>query len=174
MKSVDEYVELMNNLNLPNPKMMDVAVPANMRVGLAQEEIAQRGWAVSAAEAMALVGQPDVALVDLREKTEREKHGVIPGSLHAPYPDLRSQHRARRHAARARRAPPASASCSTAPSASARPWRCRPRRTRHRRRPATSRAASTPGRRRRPLVRARSGARLVRHSVRTWMMAQPR
>jgi len=29
-----------------------------------------------------------VALIDLRERTEREKHGVIPGSLHAPYPDL--------------------------------------------------------------------------------------
>ena len=51
VKSVDQYVELMNNLNLPNPKMMDVAVPANMRVGLAQEEIARRGWAVSASSA---------------------------------------------------------------------------------------------------------------------------
>src|SRR6266545_4308871 len=88
VKSIDEYVELMNNLNLPNPKMMDVAVPANMKVGFAQETIAQRGWAVSAADAIRLVGQPNVALVDLREKTEREKHGVIPGSLHAPYPDL--------------------------------------------------------------------------------------
>jgi rhodanese-related sulfurtransferase len=29
-----------------------------------------------------------VTLIDLRERTEREKHGVIPGSLHAPYPDL--------------------------------------------------------------------------------------
>ena len=47
-----------------------------------------QGWAVSAAEAMALRGRPDVAIVDLREKSEREKHGVIPGSLHAPYPDL--------------------------------------------------------------------------------------
>src|SRR5947209_12630401 len=44
VKSIDQYVELMNSLNLPNPKMMDVAVPANMRVGLAQEAIAQRGW----------------------------------------------------------------------------------------------------------------------------------
>ena len=35
VKSVDEYVELMNNLKLPNPKMMDVAVPANMHVGSA-------------------------------------------------------------------------------------------------------------------------------------------
>jgi sulfur dioxygenase len=35
-----------------------------------------------------LVGRPDVAMIDLRERSEREKHGVIPGSLHAPYPDL--------------------------------------------------------------------------------------
>jgi hypothetical protein len=88
VKSVDEYVELMNNLKLPNRKMMDVAVPANMHVGLAQEEIARRGWALSACEAMALNGRADVAFVDLRERGEREKHGVIPGSLHAPYPDL--------------------------------------------------------------------------------------
>jgi rhodanese-related sulfurtransferase len=68
--------------------MMDVAVPANMRQGLAQEEIARRGWALSASEAQALVGRPDVTLIDLRERSEREKHGTIPGSLHAPYPDL--------------------------------------------------------------------------------------
>jgi sulfur dioxygenase len=88
VRSADEYAELMGKLNLPNPKLMDVAVPANMRVGLAQEEIARRGWAVSAAEALAMRGRPEVALVDLRERSEREKHGVIPDSLHAPYPDL--------------------------------------------------------------------------------------
>jgi len=88
VKSVDEYVALMNNLNLPNPKMMDVAIPANMKVGLAQEEIARRGWALSADAAMSLVGRADAALIDLRERSEREKHGVIPGSLHVPYPSL--------------------------------------------------------------------------------------
>jgi sulfur dioxygenase len=88
VRSIDEYVELMNNLNLPNPKMMDVAVPANMRVGLAQEEIARRGWALNVCEAASLIGRSDVAFVDLRERGEREKHGVIPGSLHAPYPEL--------------------------------------------------------------------------------------
>src|ERR1700758_2304164 len=88
VKSIDEYVELMNNLKLPNPKMMDVAVPANMHVGLHQEEVAKKGWALSAAEAITLRGRPDVAIVDLREQSEREKHGVIPGSLHAPYPAL--------------------------------------------------------------------------------------
>jgi sulfur dioxygenase len=88
VKSVDEYIELMNNLALPNPKMMDVAVPANMKVGFAQETIAQRGWAVTAKAAIGLVGRPDIALIDLREKPERERSGVIPGSLHAPYAEL--------------------------------------------------------------------------------------
>ena len=31
VKSSNEYVELMNSLNLPNPKMMDIAVPANIK-----------------------------------------------------------------------------------------------------------------------------------------------
>ena len=99
VKSVDQYVELMNNLKLPNPKMMDVAVPANMRVGLAQEEIARRGWAVSAAEALALNGRPDVTLVDLRERTEREKHGIIAGLAACPLPRACGQCPPRRHAA---------------------------------------------------------------------------
>jgi sulfur dioxygenase len=88
VKSVEEYVELMNNLKLPNPKMMDVAVPANMKVGLAQEEIARRGLTLSAGEALALLGKPNIALIDLRERSERERHGTIPGSLHVPYPTL--------------------------------------------------------------------------------------
>src|SRR5215212_3790592 len=88
VNSVDDYVELMNNLNLANPKMMDVAVPANMKVGFHQEEIARRGWAMTASQAAAIVGQPDVALIDLRERSERERHGVIPCSLHVPYPSL--------------------------------------------------------------------------------------
>ncbi|TIS71765.1 MAG: MBL fold metallo-hydrolase, partial [Mesorhizobium sp.] len=89
VKCVDEYVELMNNLKLPNPKMMDVAVPANMRIGLAQDAVAQRGWAVLAGDAVELLGRPEIALVDLREKSERERHGTIPGALHEPYPKLR-------------------------------------------------------------------------------------
>ena len=31
VNSIDQYVEIMNNLNLDNPKMMDVAVPANLK-----------------------------------------------------------------------------------------------------------------------------------------------
>ena len=88
VKSVEEYVALMNGLHLANPKMMDVAVPANMQQGLHQADVARRGWAYSAREALSLVLEADVVLIDLREKTERERHGAIPRSLHAPYPDL--------------------------------------------------------------------------------------
>src|SRR4029450_5723006 len=77
IESIDEYGDLMNRLNLPNPKRMDVAVSANMRVGLAQDEIARRGWAVSAAEALSLKERPDVVLVDLRGRGERGEDGVL-------------------------------------------------------------------------------------------------
>ncbi len=88
VKSVDEYIDLMNNLNLPNPKMMDVAVPANMRVGMLQQEIARHGWALDVAATEKLLGQSNVAMVDLREPSERIRNGIIPGSLHAPYTSL--------------------------------------------------------------------------------------
>jgi glyoxylase-like metal-dependent hydrolase (beta-lactamase superfamily II)/rhodanese-related sulfurtransferase len=86
--SVDEYVALMNNLKLPNPKMMDVAVPANQHVGFSQDEVARHGWSLSASKAIAILGKSDVVWVDLREAAERARNGVIPGSLHVPYPAL--------------------------------------------------------------------------------------
>ena len=88
IKSADEYVALMASLNLPNPKMMDVAVPSNMRVGLAQKDIARRGWALQAVDAIPMTERSDIAFVDLREAAECAKHGSIPGALHAPYGDL--------------------------------------------------------------------------------------
>jgi glyoxylase-like metal-dependent hydrolase (beta-lactamase superfamily II)/rhodanese-related sulfurtransferase len=86
--SAEDYVALMASLNLTNPKMMDVAVPANRRQGLAQAEIARRGWALKAAEACALLGSCDLAFVDLCERREREKHGIIPGAMLGSYADL--------------------------------------------------------------------------------------
>ena len=89
VKSMDDYVVLMNSLHLPNPKMMDVAIPANMRTGLAQKIVADRGWAVTAEDAKSMLNQSDIALVDLREAQERKRDGVIPGSLHVSYPNVR-------------------------------------------------------------------------------------
>ncbi|MGD0107893.1 MAG: MBL fold metallo-hydrolase [Rhodopila sp.] len=88
VRCADEYVALMNGLNLSSPKMMDITVPANKCQGFAQEAGLRRGWAVEAARARTMVGCKDTVLVDLREKTQRRKHGSIPGSLHAPYSDV--------------------------------------------------------------------------------------
>ena len=88
VKSVEDYIELMNNLNLPNPKLMDVVMPANMSVGLKQHELARHGQALSAQDMIARLGDPDILLVDLREADERTRHGVLPGALHAPYPAI--------------------------------------------------------------------------------------
>jgi rhodanese-related sulfurtransferase len=35
-----------------------------------------------------MVGRPDITFIDLREASERQKHGSIPGALHAPYGEL--------------------------------------------------------------------------------------
>jgi glyoxylase-like metal-dependent hydrolase (beta-lactamase superfamily II)/rhodanese-related sulfurtransferase len=88
VKSVEDYIELMNNLNLPNPKLMDVVMPANMHVGLKQDELARQGLAISARDAIARLGDPGILLVDLREDGERARHGVLSGALHAPYPTI--------------------------------------------------------------------------------------
>jgi rhodanese-related sulfurtransferase len=39
-------------------------------------------------EAKAVLGKPEIALIDLREDQERRKDGIIPGSLHVAYPDV--------------------------------------------------------------------------------------
>jgi rhodanese-related sulfurtransferase len=88
VRSADEYIELMNNLKLPNPKLMDVVIPANMHVGLRQDDLVKQGLALTPREAIARLGQPDILLVDLREAHERAKHGTLTGALHAPYPDI--------------------------------------------------------------------------------------
>ncbi len=88
VRSVHEYVELMSNLKLPNPKLMDVVLPANMHVGLHQDDLAKQGLALSARDAIESLGRPDILLVDLRENSERARHGTLPGALHAPYPAI--------------------------------------------------------------------------------------
>ena len=77
-----EYIELMADLNLPNPKMMDVAVPENIRMGLNLDR--QREVATVTPESIIMDNAEGMLLVDLREEGERVKSGIIPGSVHAP------------------------------------------------------------------------------------------
>lgn len=86
--SRESYIELMDNLGLANPKMMDIAVPNNMKIGLSQDEIEKKGWAVSASGAQEMRQSPNSVFVDLRDDLERAQEGIIPGSLHTPYARL--------------------------------------------------------------------------------------
>jgi len=88
VSSVDEYVDIMNNLNLSNPKMMDVAVPANLTIGQSDSKQVDPAQELDAAEAVELLGRPEVVFVDLREEGERDRDGYIPGSVHVPYDRL--------------------------------------------------------------------------------------
>jgi glyoxylase-like metal-dependent hydrolase (beta-lactamase superfamily II)/rhodanese-related sulfurtransferase len=88
VSSPDEYAEIMDNLNLANPKMMDVAVPANLQVGRGQKDEAHPECALPAEAIMKDCRLPECILVDLREDNERAREGLIPGSVHAPYGQL--------------------------------------------------------------------------------------
>ena len=88
VSSAEEYAEIMNNLHLPDPKLMDVAVPSNRAIGIGQARGVNEGWAVPPAEAIAESARPDVVVVDLREDAERSHAAGIPGALAVPYGSL--------------------------------------------------------------------------------------
>ena len=87
--SAEEYAEIMDNLNLPDPKIMDVAVPANLAIGLSPEGLDIQDYTVPAERAMERLDRPGTLFIDLREESERTRDGVIPGSVHMPYQRLR-------------------------------------------------------------------------------------
>ncbi len=80
---VDAYVELMAGLNLPNPRMMDVAVPANLSCGVSNPSLpipAILGLRRTSARA-ADPGHYDI--VDVRAP-EAFASGTIPGAHNVP------------------------------------------------------------------------------------------
>ena len=129
VKSIDEYVALMANLHLPNPKMMDVAVPSNMKIGLHQQDVARRGWALDAASAMKLLGRTGCRLHrPARNGRARRSTAASPARCTRLTSSCRTISAPAACCANSP-AQPTSASFSIAPSANARPWRCRRRRT---------------------------------------------
>ncbi|WP_395003788.1 rhodanese-like domain-containing protein [Cypionkella sp.] len=60
--------------------MQKLAVNAATLVATARARITE----IETQEAIALLGDPDVVIVDIRDPRERERTGFIPGSVHAP------------------------------------------------------------------------------------------
>jgi len=86
--SAEQYADIMNGLNLPNPKMMDEAVPANQHIGFQATDPVISERTLSVDQSIDRLADENTLFVDLRESGERVKDGVIPGSLHAPYASL--------------------------------------------------------------------------------------
>lgn len=115
-KTRDEFIEIMNNLNLPVPKLIDKAVPANLYCGIDEEEALQmandnefvspdkerRGVqgkineakqqvrAVDVKTVQRLIAENNPVLLDVREINEF-KLGHIENAIHIPRGDIRSK-----------------------------------------------------------------------------------
>jgi glyoxylase-like metal-dependent hydrolase (beta-lactamase superfamily II)/rhodanese-related sulfurtransferase len=85
VSSAEEYAEIMDNLDLDNPKMMDVAVPANRMVGASMKIELAPDEEIDAAACLSACGTGSLTLIDLRETRERDRDGWIAGSVHIPY-----------------------------------------------------------------------------------------
>lgn len=88
-KTKEEFIKIMNDLNLPNPKLMDIALSANTKV-LDQSKLDIRDDMIidSKVAFEKYFGDESVFFVDLRETYEINKTGMILGAIHLPYQSL--------------------------------------------------------------------------------------
>jgi len=108
-KSRAEFIELMGNLNLPKPKLIDIAVPANRYCGVDEEEAIQSSepkditqsvnqrltapqivaqikpliTEITPEDTSKLIDDDNVILIDIREESEVEQ-GSITGAQYIP------------------------------------------------------------------------------------------
>ena len=90
-KTEAEFVALMDGLQLPKPKRIDEAVPANLQSGLRHDADAALDWAVrpqagyagdvSPQLAWQWVSSGEAVLVDIRTDAEREWVGFVPDAV---------------------------------------------------------------------------------------------
>ena len=80
VKSSNEYIEIMNNLNLPNPKLMDIAIPSNLKMGIGFA-MQKENNGIEAQQFKKKSTEPNSFLIDLREESEINKIGKIKDSI---------------------------------------------------------------------------------------------
>ena len=87
VKSKQEYVDLMNSLNLPDPKLMDIAVPKNKKQGVSVE-IQMQSNGINVQQLKTMIDHKVIKLIDVRENFEIQRDGSIENSLHVPYAQI--------------------------------------------------------------------------------------
>lgn len=90
-RSLEDFIRLMGELNLPKPRRIDEAVPANLQSGLRHDADGAALAAVRPAEGYAGNITPQLAwawmqsgegvLIDVRTDAEREWVGFVPGAI---------------------------------------------------------------------------------------------
>ena len=89
VKSPDEYADIMNNLNLPNPKLMDIVIPKNLNLGInLEKQTINNGLDVDKFKEE--IANQNNILIDLREEDEIKKHGKISNFTNIPFPKIES------------------------------------------------------------------------------------
>jgi sulfur dioxygenase len=88
VNSPESYAKIMNDLGLPDPKMMGRVIPKNQKIGMAQKDLELIKHTTQAHEALAQFKNQKTLFIDLRENIERDKNGIIPNSVHIPYQKL--------------------------------------------------------------------------------------
>jgi len=84
-KTREEFIEIMENLDLPRPEMMDVVVPANMLVGSTVDQDHAPHSSLSSSDLSEYMEKDNVCFIDLREEKEIEQRGTISGFQNIPY-----------------------------------------------------------------------------------------
>ena len=87
VSSAQEYALIMNNLNLNNPKMMDIAVPENKKMGLSIEKQIELSG-ITYDRFKKLSTNNEVVLIDLRESIEIKNIPPLENSINVPYTNL--------------------------------------------------------------------------------------
>ena len=87
VNSAQEYALIMNNLNLADPKMMDIAVPENKNLGFNKEKQKKLNG-ISYDQLKNLSESDEVLLIDLRELAEIKKKPSLLNSINIPYSSL--------------------------------------------------------------------------------------
>ena len=87
VSSAQEYANIMNNLSLDNPKLMDIAIPANKSMGMSFDTQKNLNG-ISFNTLKNFLNNTDCLLIDLREKIEIQRLPSINQSINIPYSNL--------------------------------------------------------------------------------------
>ena len=89
VKSAQEYANIMNNLKLPDPKMMDVAVPGNLSLGINYDR-QKLANGLRSDQFKQEMEDPEAVIIDLREPSEIQKEGKIANSIQVSFDNISS------------------------------------------------------------------------------------